>query len=85
MAGKRYDIITPRPKNDGGTFWVRIGSAFMNDNGKIMLYFDALPLPDKEGVTKAVLSEPLPPRGQETPRQQNPQTTREVLDDDVPF
>lgn len=81
---KRYDAITPRPKSDGtGSFWVRVGSAFQNDNGKIMVYLDAYPLPDKEGVVKIVLSEPLPPRQ----AQVNPQNVplREAINDDIPF
>jgi hypothetical protein len=83
MAGKRWDCITPRPKNDGTSFWVRIGSAFQNDNGKIMVYLDAYPLPDKEGVCKILLSEPRDSRPQAEP--QNTRPLREAIDDDVPF
>lgn len=54
---KRYDISTPRAKRDGGTYWVKIGSAWEGDKG-IHLVFDALPLPDAEGRCVANLFEP---------------------------
>lgn len=54
---KRYDICTPRPKKDGGTYWVKIGSAWEGDKG-IQLVFDALPIPDAEGRCAANLFEP---------------------------
>lgn len=54
---KRMDICTPRPKKDGGTFWLKIGTAWENDKGT-QLVFDALPLPDKEGRVVANLFEP---------------------------
>ena len=54
---KRYDICTPRAKKDGGTYWVKIGSAWEGDKG-IQLVFDALPIPDAEGRCAANLFEP---------------------------
>ena len=54
---KRYDISTPRPKKDGGSYWVKIGSAWEGDKG-IQLVFDALPIPDSEGRCVANLFEP---------------------------
>jgi len=53
----RFDICTPRPKKDGGTYWTKIGTAWQGDKG-IQLVFDALPLPDKEGRVVANLFEP---------------------------
>jgi len=35
-------------KKDGGSYWVKIGSAWQGDKG-IQLVFDALPIPDSEG------------------------------------
>jgi hypothetical protein len=40
----RKDICTPRKKSDGGTYWVKIGTAWENEKG-IQLVFDALPHP----------------------------------------
>lgn len=53
----RFDICTPRPKKDGGSYWVKIGSAWQGDKG-IQLVFDALPIPDAEGRCVANLFEP---------------------------
>ena len=57
MTSKRFDICSPRPKKDGGTYWTKIGTAWEGDKG-IQLVFDALPLPDKEGRVVANLFEP---------------------------
>jgi hypothetical protein len=54
---KRYDVMAPRAKKDGGTFWVRIGTAFDGEKG-IGIEFDALPLPDKDGRVSVRLFEP---------------------------
>jgi hypothetical protein len=53
----RKDICTPRKKKDGGTYWVKIGTAWEGDKG-IQLVFDALPIPDAEGRCVANLFEP---------------------------
>lgn len=67
----RKDIMAPRKKNDGGTYWTKIGTAWFNDKGGIQLVFDALPLPDGEGRVVANLFDPKPrdgaPRPQPTP------------------
>ena len=61
MATRR-DICVPRKKSDGGTYWVKIGTAWQGDKG-IQLVFDALPLPDSEGRCVANLFEPKPRDG----------------------
>jgi hypothetical protein len=77
----RKDICTPRKKKDGGTYWVKIGTAWEND-GKTQLVFDALPLPDAEGRCVANLFEPREKLTDSTPRRQ-PATVD--LDDSAPF
>lgn len=83
----RFDISSPRPKKDGGTIWVRIGTAWVSDKGT-QLVFDALPLPDKEGRVVANL---FPPRegngggGFKAPTQQSGGFDNTDLDDSVPF
>jgi hypothetical protein len=57
------NIATPRPKKDGGTYWVNIGTAWFADNGGIQLVFDALPIPDGEGRCVANLFEPREKNG----------------------
>jgi hypothetical protein len=58
----RKDIMTPRAKKDGGTYWVKIGTAWEGPKG-IQLVFDALPIPDSEGRVVANLFEPREPNG----------------------
>ncbi len=56
----RFDLISPRPRKDGKTFWVKIGAAFPRDKGGFSLVFDALPLPDTEGRVSLLMVEPTP-------------------------
>lgn len=89
---KRYDVLAPRKKRDGGTFWHRVGTAFEGEKG-INITFDSLPLPDAEGRVSVSLFEPRerdqsdrPHRSEgqgAAPRQAN--RMDEVLDDDIPF
>lgn len=53
----RFDVCSPRPKKDGGTFWQRVGTAWKGEKG-INIVFDALPLPDAEGRCSVSLFEP---------------------------
>ena len=64
----RKDICTPRKKADGGTYWVKIGTAWENEKG-IQLVFDALPIPDAEGRCVANLFEPKPANGAQRDQQ----------------
>lgn len=54
---QRFNISTPRKKKDGGTYWVNIGTAWVDEKGT-QLVFDALPIPDDEGRCVARLFEP---------------------------
>lgn len=74
----RKDICTPRKKKDGGTYWVKIGTAWEND-GKTQLVFDALPIPDGEGRVVANLFEP---REKSQPQRE---TVPAGYDEDPPF
>ncbi len=82
----RFDICTPRPKKDGGSFWVKIGTAWQGDKG-IQLVFDALPIADSEGRCVANLFEPRDndrARSAGNDRQQA-QSRANDLDDSIPF
>lgn len=85
----RKDIMSPRKSRDGKTFWTRIGTAWLNDNGGIQLVFDALPIPDAEGRVVANLFEPREPqqRQQGGGYQQNNSAPAQggALDDEIPF
>lgn len=56
----RFDLISPRPRKDGKTHWVKVGAAFPRDKGGYSLVFDALPLPDAEGRVSLLMTEPKP-------------------------
>ena len=43
---KMYKVISPVEKKGGGTYWMRIGSAFTNKDESINLYLDAMPVPN---------------------------------------
>lgn len=79
----RFDISSPRPKKDGGTYWVKIGTAFANEKGT-QLIFDALPLPDKEGRVVANLFPPRDNNAQQKPAAQQSEWDNTDLDD-APF
>ena len=79
---QRFNISTPRKKKDGGTYWVNIGTAWVDDKGT-QLVFDALPIPDEEGRCVARLFEPRD--RQDAPRQQQQSSDRYADDSDVPF
>lgn len=52
----RYDVTAPRSKQDGGTFWHRIGTAFEAKEGAGMnVILDSLPLPDKDGRVSFII------------------------------
>jgi hypothetical protein len=40
---KRYKVLSPILKQDGTTFWMRVGTAFTNKDDSINLYLDVLP------------------------------------------
>ena len=80
----RFDISSPRPKKDGGTYWVKIGTAWVNEKGT-KLVFDALPIPDKEGRVVANLFPPRDNNGQQRVQQQSGGFDNSDLDDSVPF
>ncbi len=53
----RYNLMSPRAKKDGGTFWHRIGTAFPRDKGGFSLMLDSLPIADKEGRVMVLMVE----------------------------
>ncbi|MBX3160242.1 MAG: hypothetical protein KF773_30040 [Deltaproteobacteria bacterium] len=41
---KMFKVLTAVDKKQGGIFWMRVGTAFMNkDNASINVYLDAMP------------------------------------------
>jgi len=47
--GKRmYKVLCPVKTNDGGTYWMRLGSGFDNKDNSINLYMNAFPVGQEE-------------------------------------
>jgi hypothetical protein len=83
----RKDICIPRKKKDGGTYWVKIGTAWEGDRGT-QLVFDALPIPDSEGRVVANLFEPRDnnaPRAGSGRGEAKQSFAAADLDDDCPY
>lgn len=79
----RYNLMSPRAKKDGGTFWHRIGTAFPRDKGGFSLMLDSLPIADKEGRVMVLMVEQ-----DDNPQQRQDTGTRPAsrdLEDDIPF
>lgn len=95
---KRYDVCSPRAgREEGKTFWHRVGTAFDGEKG-ISVKLDSLPLPDAKGEVWLKLFEPREKsqgaeRGERSvaanPARTSPahpsQGSRVTLDDEVPF
>jgi hypothetical protein len=80
----RKDICVPRKKKDGGTYWVKIGTAWENDKG-VQLVFDALPIADSEGRCVANLFEPRENNNARASSGRGEVRQPAELDDEVPF
>lgn len=84
----RYDLITFKPGRDGKDYGTRIGVAFPTKSGDgFSLIFSALPIPDKEGQVRVLMS---PPRDRDdAPRQSSAPASggraMADLDDDIPY
>ncbi|HEX5062585.1 MAG TPA: hypothetical protein VFV99_24605 [Kofleriaceae bacterium] len=47
---RMFKVITPIDRRDGGKFWMRLGTAYVNKDNSINAYIDAIPLvPSKDG------------------------------------
>lgn len=78
---KRYDMCSPRPRKDSDKpFWHRVGTAFDGEKG-MTLYFDSLPLPDKEGRVAVMLFEPKEKPAQNQTGERKPSN----IDDEIPW
>ena len=79
----RFDLISPRPRKDGKTFWVKVGAAFPRDKGGFSLVFDALPLPDAEGRVSLLMVEPTP--RDDKPQERPGADVDNTPDEEIPF
>jgi hypothetical protein len=46
---RMFKVISPIDKDDGGTYWMRCGTGFVNKDNSINVYLDAMPLRTKQG------------------------------------
>lgn len=76
----RYDLISPRPRKDGKTYWLKVGAGFPRDKGGFSLVFDALPLPDAEGRVTVLMVEP-----KDDNRQAPARASSDDIEDSIPF
>jgi hypothetical protein len=83
MSTDRWDVMSPRKKKDGGTYWHKVGTAFQGTKG-INVLFDSLPLPDAEGRVAVSLFEPRE-RQAAAPTRAPSQSAAADLDDEIPF
>ena len=50
MAGSPdYKLFVAQDKRDGGTHWHQVGVAWKTRNNSLMMEFNSLPLPNKQG------------------------------------
>jgi hypothetical protein len=84
---QRFDICSGRPKKDGGTYWIRVGSMMKDREGDgYSIKLDALPIPNERGevwikafVPREQQPESKPSRGGSANR------AASGLDDTIPF
>ena len=86
---KRMNLCTPRPGKDRKTFWNRIGTGFVRDDGSISITFDALPTPtmhEKYGLQTQAMLFPHEDKGSNQQHAAS-QSHQRPFDDDseVPF
>lgn len=81
----RFNLISPRERKDGKTFWAKVGSAFPRDGGGFSLVFDALPLADKEGQVRLLMAEAKPRDDYQDPQQSGGGRSSNVPEDEIPF
>lgn len=43
MLKKTFKVLAMIPKKDGGTHWIRVGTAYLNKDDSINAYVDAFP------------------------------------------
>ena len=47
---RMFKVISPIERRDGGKYWMRLGTGFVNKDNSINVYLDAVPYNQKETV-----------------------------------
>jgi len=90
----RYDVKCWRETRTGKAYTIRIGSAWVDQNGVTRIELDASPLPNKEGRAIMFLEEPKARNGSSDDRSDHPAKgiaerkaggSAGVTDDEIPF
>lgn len=83
---KKFNICVARPKGNpnDGVWWHQIGRASQNDRGQISLFFDSLPITDKDGRCGAMLFEQKE-RDDNQSSGGSRRSSARTDDDDIPF
>ena len=53
-VGRRLQVFAVKPSSNGGTVWVKAGSAWVNRDGSLNIFLDVLPLDGKLHVRDAL-------------------------------
>lgn len=81
----RFDICSGRPKKDGGTYCIRVGSMMKDREGDgYSIKLDAIPLPNEKGEVWIKAFVPREQQDQRKPARQAGAGER-GLDDRIPF
>ena len=81
----RFDICSGRPKKDGGTYWIRVGSMMkVREGDGYSIKLDAIPLPNEKGEVWIKAFVPREQQDQRKPARQAGAGER-GLDDRIPF
>lgn len=81
----RFDICSGRPKKDGGTYWIRVGSMMKDREGDgYSIKLDDIPLPNEKGEVWIKAFVPREQQDQRKPARQAGAGER-GLDDRIPF
>lgn len=81
---KRYDVMSPRPKKDGGTYWHRVGLAFEGEKG-ISIEFNSLPIADKDGRVRVSLFEARERQQSDQRQPERASSLKDDMSDEIPF
>ena len=67
VSGARFEVFNIKKHSDGISSWNRAGSAFVNKDGSINVYLDALPLDGKLHIRRpAIRGEAADPKRSES-------------------
>jgi hypothetical protein len=89
MPKQKYNLFSPIEKENGDTYWHKLGSAWPTKNGGFSLEFNSLPVPGPNGRVSVLMFIDNPKPKQEDMKFGGVDTPKpgfdNDMDDDVPF